>query len=322
MPTFVAYAENKDGALRKGALEAVCEARRLADALGGDVAAVMLGANTSAAAELGQYGADRVLTVENEALGNYSNDLYLAALEAAVKPLSPFAVVFSASSQGKELSPMLAAKLGAGLAADCTKIEVDGGDLVITRPIFAGKAYSTLKITSATRVLSLRPNSVSVHTAAARSASVSAVAVSLPTPKTKVLAVKAAGGGKVDLTEAETIVAGGRGLKGPEHFALLEELASEIGAVVGASRAVVDAGWRPHGDQIGQTGKTVSPKLYFAVGVSGAIQHLAGMSSSKCIVAVNKDAEAPIFKVAHYGIVGDLFEVVPALTQAIRARKS
>ncbi len=323
MPNIVAFAEQKEGKLRKGAFETTCEARRLVDALGGgEVVAIVLGSGvTDAAAELGQYGADKVLVIDHADLGSYSNETYLNPLVAAVQSVSPYAVIFNSSAIGRELSPMLAAKLDVGVVADCTGIEVDGDNLVFTRPIFAGKAFAEVCLSSTPKVFSLRPNSVSVGTDNARTADVSAFEAEIPAPTCTITKVEESGSGKLDLTEAEIIVSGGRGMKGPENFNILEELAGEIGAVVGASRAVVDAGWRPHADQVGQTGKTVSPKLYIACGISGAIQHLAGMSSSKCIVAVNKDPEAPIFKVAHYGIVGDLFEVVPALTGLVKEKK-
>ncbi len=322
MPNIVAFAEQKDGKLRKGAYETTCEARRLVDALGGgEVVAVVLGSGVSNVEALGQHGADKVLVVDNEALASFSSETYLEPLAAAVQSVDAAAVIFNSSATGRELSPMLAARLDVGLAADCTEVAVEGSELVFTRPIFAGKAFAEVTLSGTPKIFSMRPNSVSVNTNSARSAAVSAFETEIPAAQCEVVKVEASGSSKVDLTEAEVIVSGGRGMKGPENFKLLEELADQIGAVVGASRAVVDAGWRPHSDQVGQTGKTVSPKLYIACGISGAIQHLAGMSSSKCIVAVNKDPEAPIFKVAHYGIVGDLFEVVPAMTGLVMEKK-
>jgi electron transfer flavoprotein alpha subunit len=221
---------------------------------------------------------------------------------------------------GKDLAPRVAARLGAGLAADCIAVAVEGGRLVATRPVFAGKAQQKVAFPGRPALLSLRPKVFPAAAGAGRTARVETleIAWSPADARARVRSVEAAAGGSVDLTEAEIIVSGGRGLKGPEHFKVIEALAEALGATVGASRAVVDAGWRPHADQVGQTGKTVSPKLYVAIGISGAIQHLAGMSSSRCIVAINKDPEAPIFKIADYGIVGDLFEVVPALTEEVK----
>jgi electron transfer flavoprotein alpha subunit len=233
--------------------------------------------------------------------------------------VKPAAVLFPASAIGRDLAPRVAARLGVGLAADCTALATDGGRLTATRPVFAGKALQTVAFTKSPAIASLRPKMF---------AAVNGQGTATVTPLTagfdangtraRVTGFARSAGGKVDLTEAEVIVSGGRGLKGPENFAMIEALAEALGGSVGASRAVVDAGWRPHGDQVGQTGKTVAPKLYIAVAISGAIQHLAGMSSSRCIVAINKDPEAPIFKVADYGLVGDAFEVVPALTEAVK----
>jgi electron transfer flavoprotein alpha subunit len=230
-------------------------------------------------------------------------------------------VLFGASSLGKDLAPRVAALLGVGLASDCTALDASAGKLTARRPVMAGKAFEKLAFPLGPALATLRPKVFAAATPeAGKTAAVEPLAFEWDAnaPRAVVTGTSGASGGKADLTESEIIVSGGRGLKGPENFALVEALADALGATVGASRAVVDAGWRPHGDQVGQTGKTVSPKLYVAVGISGAIQHLAGMSSSRCIVAINKDADAPIFKIADYGVVGDLFEVVPALTEAIR----
>jgi electron transfer flavoprotein alpha subunit len=228
-------------------------------------------------------------------------------------------VVLAASAQGKDLAPRVAAKLGAPLAADVTDVAVDGGSVVVTRPVYAGKALLKVQVTAALAVVSLRPN---VFTPVERPKAGAAETTAVPGDAGRVVVkgIKAAAGGALDVAEAPIVVSGGRGLKEPANFKLLEDLAQAFGgkAAVGASRAVVDAGWRPHGDQVGQTGKTVSPSLYIAVGISGAIQHLAGMRTAKVIVAINKDKDAPIFKVADYGIVGDLFEIVPKLTEDIR----
>jgi electron transfer flavoprotein alpha subunit len=231
-------------------------------------------------------------------------------------------ILFSNTALGKDLAPRVAVKLNAGIAADCTELNFDNNEYKAIRPIFAGKALAEVKINSAVKVFVLRPNVFPAGDNSGDLAEVSIENVDSPNLSVKVIEVKKAEG-KLDVAEANIIVSGGRGMKGPEHFHLVEELADAIGeAACGASRAVVDAGWRPHGEQVGQTGKTVSPNLYIALGISGAIQHLAGMRSSKYIVAINKDKDAPIFQAADYGIVGDVFEVVPALIEEIKKLKA
>jgi electron transfer flavoprotein alpha subunit len=227
-------------------------------------------------------------------------------------------VFLPASQMGKDVAPRVAIKLGAGLAADCIALRIDGNDVIATRPVFAGKGLLDVRITTPVKVFTLRPN-IFDATEEGADARVEARTVRLDPADTVTIVkeVKVAAG-RPDVTEADIIVSGGRGMKGPEHFALIERLADALGAGVGASRAVVDAGWRPHDEQVGQTGKTVSPSLYIACGISGAVQHLAGMSSSKFIVAVNRDKDAPIFQIADYGIVGDVFEVLPALTEELK----
>ena len=317
--------EFRDGKFKKGSLEVLSEAGRIKESLGGgDLTALVIGGADAkgAAAGLGAYGADRALVCAGDWLDHYNGDAYLQVALKAVEQESPEVVLLAATLDGKDLGPRLAAKLDVGYAPDCTAMTVDGGKLQLTRPVYAGKAYATVALRSSPQLASIRPNTFAV----AEGSGDAAVADLDPgfgegDLKVKVIEESAASSDKVDLTEAERIVSGGRGMKGPENFGLIEEFAGEIGATVGASRAVVDAGWRPHSDQVGQTGKTVSPNLYFAVGISGAIQHLAGMSTSKCIVAVNKDADAPIFKVADYGIVGDLFDVVPAMTAEVKKLK-
>jgi electron transfer flavoprotein alpha subunit len=313
----LAFAESRNGKLKKSSLECASEAARLAKKLGGDAVAVVAGDGVAAlGAELGATGVARVIALESKDLANYNGDSYGAAVAAVAKQESPDVVLFSATALGKDLAPRVAAHLDAGYAADITGTSVEGGKFLARRPVYAGKSYIEIEFAKTPAVASLRPNNFDLAPKSnGAAAAVETRAPALPAPKSRVKEVKtAAAGAKPDLTEAAIIVTGGRGMKGPEHFALLEKLSAAIpGSVVGASRAVVDAGWRPHSDQVGQTGKTVSPNLYIACGVSGAIQHLAGMRTSKCIVAINKDPEAPIFKVADYGIVGDLFQVVPAL---------
>ena len=319
--SILVFVEQRDAQVRPVAREALGEAARQASAIGGPIVGVCCAASDPGLAALGESGAERVLFARHEAFAVYDGAGYAQAVAAAARATNAKLVIFGASSMGKDLAPRVAALLGVGLASDCTTLAQVGGRLVATRPVFAGKANQKVAFPASPAIVSLRPK---VFAAAAAKAGATAAVESLEfawdaaAPRARVTGTTGAKGGKADLTEAEVIVSGGRGLKGPEHFVLVEQLADALGATVGASRAVVDAGWRPHGEQVGQTGKTVSPKLYVAIGISGAIQHLAGMSSSRCIVAINKDADAPIFKVADYGIVGDLFEVVPALTEAVK----
>jgi electron transfer flavoprotein alpha subunit len=319
---ILTFIEIRDGKIKKSSLEALSEAKRRADELGLTAAAVLTGPE-STAAELKAHGAARVYFMEHPQLQAYSAQGFAAALADVVRLAAPAAVFFAASAMGKDLAPRLAARLGLAMASDCTAVAVKDGRLEFTRPIYAGKALLTLALKSRPALATLRPN---VFPVAAAEGAGEIVKVSPEIPeglvRGRVDEIVGETGGELDVAEAEIIIAGGRGLKAPESFALLRELAALLPkSAVGASRAAVDAGWIGHGHQVGQTGKTVSPSLYLALGVSGAIQHLAGMSSAKVIVAVNKDPEAPIFKVADYGIVGDLFQVIPALKDELRKIK-
>ena len=316
-------AEQRDGEIRKITYEVASEGRRLADALGQNLTVVLLGADIKdKAAELGHYGADKVLVADDPRLGTYTTDAYVGTVSQLVKAGDPAILLIGASTQGKDLSARLSASLGVGMAQDCTVLSVEDGNLVATRPIYAGKAYARVTFEDSwPQMATTRPNVMSItEPDTSRSAEVVDASFSLDDSslKTKVVDAVKDESGKVDLTEADKIVSGGRGMKGPENYKILEDLADLIGATVGASRSAVDAGWRPHSDQVGQTGKVVSPNLYVACGISGAIQHLAGMSTSKVIVAINKDEEAPIFQKADYGVVADLFDVVPALTEEVK----
>lgn len=319
--SIVAFAEQRNGTFRKSAFECVSEAKRLADLAGTQAVAVVVGHNVeSIAGELSKYGASKVYVVQDAQLEKYSTEGYTQAVEEAVKKENAKIVLIPASAMGKDLSPRVAARLKAGLACDATHVDYKDSKLVITRPIFAGKAFQKLTISTPVQVISLRPNVFRPKENSA-SPSIEKLSVSLKPVRAKVKDVVVESAKKMELTEADIIVSGGRGLKGPENWNMIIDLAQALGAAHGASRAVVDAGWRPHEEQVGQTGKTVSPQLYIACGISGAIQHLAGMSSSKYIVAINSDAEAPIFKIADYGLVGDLFEVLPALTKEVARLK-
>ena len=315
-------AEQRDGEIRKVSYEIVSEGRRLADALGQDVTTVLLGSGIKdKAAVLGHYGADKVLVADDPKLDPYTTDAHVAVIAELVKANDPALLIMGASVQGKDLSARLSARLGVGMAQDCTVFSIEDGNLTATRPIYAGKAYE--KVTYADswpQIATARPNVMSMNEPdESKSAEIVDAPVSLDDGalKTKVADIVKDESGKVDLTEADIIVSGGRGMKGPENYNILEDLADLIGATVGASRAAVDAGWRPHNDQVGQTGKVVSPNLYIACGISGAIQHLAGMGTSKFIVAINRDADAPIFQKADYGVVDDLFKIVPPFTEAL-----
>jgi electron transfer flavoprotein alpha subunit len=322
MAAVCAFLEASKGKLKKAAAEVAGEGRRLADALGGPLDAVLVGKGVTALApEAAKLGADRVLVADAELLENFTIDGYAKAMAKAVAASSPRIVLLAASVVGKDLAPAIAAATGSPLLTDVVALERRDGKLAARKPVYAGKAIATIETEGAMVVATLRPNVFAPATPdPARRAPVEAIDAGVAREDLRVVVreVLAKATEKLDLTEADVIVSGGRGLKGPEHFHLVEELAEAVGGVVGASRAVVDAGWRPHEEQVGQTGKTVSPKLYFAIGISGAIQHLAGMRTSRCIVAVNSDPDAPIFKIADYGIVGDLFEVVPALVAELR----
>ncbi len=318
MADVLAVTEVRAGTVRAVSQEVTSVARGLADALGGAVDAVVAGAATKDAADaLGRRGADRVL-----ALAGATQVDELAVQVAAVAGSRDYgAVVLAATGRGRDLAPRVAAKLGTPLLTDVTAVDVDDGDVVATRPVFAGKALARVRMQRVPAVLSIRPN-VFAPTDAPRTAVIEDVAQvsSGGAGGYRVVGFEASGGAKLDVSEAAIVVSGGRGLKGPEHWHVVKDLRDALGetAALGASRAVVDAGWRPHAEQVGQTGKTVTPKLYFALAISGAIQHLAGMRTSGVIVAINRDPEAPIFGVADYGIVGDVFEIAPELAAAIR----
>ncbi len=326
MADVLAFAEQRNGELRGVARETVSVAARLAPGLGGGARALVIGAPGigGSAAQLGKYGAEVVEVGEHDALGEYHPEAYAAIVAERVRAGSYGAVIFPATTLGKDLAPRVAALLDVPLASDVTGLDVEDGSLAIVRPIYAGKAFAHLRVDATPALVSTRPNVFQpVEQAASGTVESFEPGVDQGAWRTRVLERRAAGGGALDVAEASVIVSGGRGMKDPSNWNILEALRDAIGdgTALGASRAVVDAGWRPHAEQVGQTGKTVAPKLYIAIGISGAIQHLAGMRTSKTIVAVNKDPDAPIFKVADYGVVGDLFDVVPRLTEELQALK-
>ncbi|MDR3683246.1 MAG: electron transfer flavoprotein subunit alpha/FixB family protein [Geothrix sp.] len=316
---ILVFCELKEGQLRKPSAEALSEGRRLADASGKKLGALFVGASCAGASEAAKYGADVILTAEAPTLASYSSDAYATVLADTVKAKGATVLLAAATAVGKDVIPRTAARLSAGYASDVTGLSMVDGKLLAVRPVYAGKAFATTTFATPVQIATTRPN---VFPAVEKPGPGAVEALPAPAGdfKSVVKEILAKASGKVDLSEANIIVSGGRGMKDGANFKILEELADALGGVVGASRAAVDAGWGlPHSMQVGQTGKVVSPTLYIACGISGAIQHIAGMSGSKFIVAINKDPEAPIFKLASYGIVGDLFEVVPELTKAAKA---
>ncbi|UOE54616.1 electron transfer flavoprotein subunit alpha/FixB family protein [Cytobacillus oceanisediminis] len=313
--------EVRDGSLRNVSFEAVAAGKTASE--GGEVVGVLIGDSVSALAnEMIHYGADRVVTVEDEKLKQYTPDGFSQALMAVIDSESPEGLIFGHTALGKDLAPKIAAKLESGLISDVTSLEEAGGNLVFTRPIYSGKAFEKKIMTDGILFATIRPNNIApLEKDESKSGDVASVAAEIKDLRTIIKEVVRKASEGVDLSEAKVIIAGGRGVKSEEGFEPLKELASVLNGAVGASRGACDADYCDYSLQIGQTGKVVTPDLYIACGISGAIQHLAGMSNSKVIVAINKDPEANIFKVADYGIVGDLFEVVPLLTEEFKKLK-
>ncbi|QLH20101.1 electron transfer flavoprotein subunit alpha/FixB family protein [Streptomyces sp. Rer75] len=319
MAEVLVYVDHVDGAVRKPTLELLTLARRI-----GEPVAVALGAGAAdTAATVAEYGATRVLTADAPEFADYLVVPKVDAVQAAYQAVSPAAVLFPSSAEGKEIAARLAVRIGSGIITDAVDLEAGAEGPVATQSVFAAAYTTKSRVTKGTPVITVKPNSAAPEAApAAGAAEALEVSFSGQATGTKVVSRAAREStGRPDLTEAAIVVSGGRGVGGAENFPVVEALADSLGAAVGASRAAVDAGWYPHTNQVGQTGKTVSPQLYIAAGISGAIQHRAGMQTSKTIVAVNKDAEAPIFDLVDYGVVGDLFEVVPQLTEEVKTRK-
>ena len=316
MPGVLVFCEVQDGKLKKASREALSIGRKLAEAAGGDLTA--FASDKSAADDAGRYGATKLFV---GGAGGYNTETSTAAMQAAIAQASPSIVLFGGTSNGRDLAPRLAARLDAGVASDVDRLEWAGGKLKARRPVYSGKAFATVEVSSVPAIATTRINAFPAEESGGGAAEV--VEVSAPTDsKAKVVETKVTESGELSIVEADIIVSGGRGLKEGANFSLIRDLAHAIGGAVGASRATVDAGWIDHQHQVGQTGRVVSPNLYIAAGVSGAIQHLAGMSSSKHIVAINKDPEAPIFRVADFGVVGDLFTILPALTEEVKKAKA
>jgi electron transfer flavoprotein alpha subunit len=318
----LAILEQREGVLKRVSYETLTAARRLAEARQTQLHALAIGPAALDVSSAARFGAATVFAARDDRLLYYQPELYAALAEALVCRNQYDAVVLGATAAGRDLAPRLAARLRCPFAADAINLAVENSSLVVSRPVYSGKAILKLRLRRLPCVVSLRPNNFSPEESLGQG-KVEDLAIPEVELRSRTVQFKEAEQAKLDVSEAPIVVSGGRGLKDPANFKLLEELAAALGnAAVGASRAVVDAGWRPHSDQVGQTGKTVSPALYFAIGISGAIQHLAGMRTAGVIVAINKDKDAPIFKVADYGIVGDLFEIVPRLTEEIKKLKA
>ena len=321
---ILVFIEVRGGQIKRPSLEALSEGSRTAKALGGKLIALAVGAGFSGQLEsIAAPGLEKVLVADDERVTLYQPEIYAALLADAVRKTGCGIVFLAATALGKDLGPRAAAKLEAGLAADCTHVEVDGGKIKAQRPVYSGKAIATVVFEGSPIFVTLRPNVFRLEEAASGTAPVEKMEIpgDPAALRARTVEIEASEGAELDVSEASIVVSGGRAMKGPENFALIRDLAKAFGGAMGASRAAVDAGWIDHQYQVGQTGKVVSPNLYVACGISGAIQHLAGMSSSKVIVAINKDPEAPIFKLADYGIVGDLYEILPRLSEEVRKLK-
>ncbi len=320
MAKVLIIAEHRDGKLKKSTFELTSAS----STSGNETHVLLMGEGvTPMAKEIGAYGAKKVHVLDNAKLKFYTAESYTHVATQAVKAITPDIVLAAHSPTGRDFMPKLAARLNVGLASDCTELKFEGNGIKVRRPVYAGKATVEVEfLGSGPKLASVRPNSLGIPKPdASKSAEISPLTADLADFKTKVLEIVKGASGRPDVTEAAIVVSGGRSLKNAENFKILEEMADVLGAAVGASRAAVDAGFRPHRDQVGQTGKVVSPALYIACGISGAIQHLAGMRTSKVIVAINTDPEAPIYQVADYGIVADLFTVVPLLKEEFKKIK-
>ena len=315
--SVLVFIDHSEGTVKKNSLEALSYGAALAAKMGTDAAGLVLGTLTEDAASLGKYGIKKVYQVSDAALNVLDAQVYAQVITEAAGKTGAQVLVFSNTTTGKSVAPRVAARMKAGLVSGAVALPDLQNGFVVKKNVFSGKAFAHIAITSAQKVIAVNPNAFSII-AGEGSATVEALGVSLPASKVKVVATNKITG-EVPLTEAEKVVSGGRGLKGPEHWGMVEEMAKLLGAATACSRPVADAHWRPHHEHVGQTGFAIAPNLYIAIGISGAIQHLAGVNRSKCIVVINKDPEAPFFKAADYGIVGDAFEVVPKMIEAIKA---
>ncbi len=323
MGNVLVICEIKDGRLKKVSREVLSIGRKLAADAGGELQAFVAGDDAKQVAEeAGRYGAKKLFVASGPAYEPYSTEMWTAALNAAIDSTSPSIVLFGADADGKDLAPRIAARRNVGVASEVTSLEWAGGKLVAQRPIYSGKVIGTVEVEGDPAMATCRPNAFPAEESGGGAAEVVELAAPAVEPRARVVEVRAPEAGELSIAEADIIVSGGRGLKEADNFSYIRDLAHALGGAVGASRATVDAGWIDHQHQVGQTGRVVSPNLYLAIGISGAIQHLAGMTSSKHIIAINKDAEAPIFRVADLGVVGDLFEIVPKLTEEVKKAKA
>jgi len=317
MPGVLVITESKDGKLKKVSREALTIGNQLAASAVSDMGGLV--SSEAAAGEAGRYGAKKVYVAD---LGPYDTETYTAAVVKVIREMQPAVVLFTGTSNGRDLAPRVAARLGVGVASDVDRLEWVDGKLRARRPVYAGRAFATVEVTGMPAIATTRPNAFPLEDVGGGAPEVVNVVADAADRRVKLVETKVPEAGELTIAEADIIVSGGRGLKEAANFSYIRDLAHAIGGAVGASRATVDAGWIDHHHQVGQTGRVVSPNLYIAAGVSGAIQHLAGMSSSKHIVAINKDPEAPIFRVADLGIVGDLFQILPALTEEVKKAKA
>ncbi len=317
--SVLVFIDQADGQIKKSSLEAASYAAKTAELLGTQADAVILGSLQSNAADLGKYGIKKVYTVANEALNNFDAQQFTKIVAAAVEASGADVIVFSNNSTGKAIAPRLSARLKAGLVAGAIALPELADGFIVKKSVFSGKAFANIKVISDKKIISLNVNAFTIAEAEG-TAEVVALDAAVEAPKVEVVSVDKVSG-EVSLSEAEIVVSGGRGLKGPENWGMITELADLLGAATACSRPVADIGWRPHHEHVGQTGLAIAPNLYIAVGISGAIQHLAGVNRSKTIVVINKDAEAPFFKAADYGIVGDAFEVMPKIIEAVKKMK-
>ena len=314
------YIDQADQEIKKASLEAISYGAALAKQMGTTAEAFILGTVKDDLSQLGKYGATKVHQVSNDQLNHFDARVNATVAAELVKSIGAEVIVFAHNTNGKAIAPAVAVKLGAGIVTGASALPKTDGGFVVTKTVFSGKAFASIKIDTAIKVISINQNSFGIQTADG-TASVNALNITVPASSIKITSVDKVQG-EIPLTEASLVVSGGRGLKGPENWGILLDLAKALGASTACSRPVSDADWRPHHEHVGQTGIQIAPNLYIAIGISGAIQHLAGVNRSKTIVVINKDPEAPFFKASDYGVVGDAFEVVPALTAAILKSKA